>query len=78
MTAPAPTGCLECGGTGLEWRENTSYAEVVYGGADRWQPTGRPCPDCCCGICGQPTDTPPECLACASREEATAKRRDDR
>lgn len=36
-----------------------------------------PCPGCCCGICGATTDTPPECLACFCREDASAKRRAD-
>jgi hypothetical protein len=36
------------------------------------------CSACCCEICGQPTDTPPECLSCAARDEAAAKRRADR
>lgn len=36
------------------------------------------CPGCRCGICGKPTDMPPECKDCAAAEEGMAKRRADR
>jgi hypothetical protein len=45
-------------------------------GSDGYTP--EPCPGCCCEVCGQPTDTPPECARCACAEEARAKRSADR
>ena len=64
----APTACERCEGSraeGMRW-VGGKYFELVA------------CSACCCEICGQPTDTPPECLSCAARDEAAAKRRADR
>ncbi len=37
-----------------------------------------PCPGCSCAICGQTTDTPPECGDCWAAAEAAYERRCDR
>lgn len=67
LRVPAPTPCPRCDGT--------------RSGPLRWTKTGwgcDPCPACCCAVCGQATDTPPECQDCAIREDAAAVRRADR
>ena len=35
------------------------------------------CPDCRCVICGQPTDTPPECGSCYLDNDDLQRRRAD-
>lgn len=67
MTAPAPTACATCGGDGSVKVDGRAPYEVWT-----W------CPACRCGICGQTTDTAPECMACAIREDSAAVRRADR
>ena len=40
-------------------------------------PEARVFPDRPCEVCGQPTNTPPECRGCAIDEDARAVRRED-
>lgn len=54
--------CGSCGGT----RRRGGNNPWVYGG---------PCPACCCLVCGQPTDTPPECGDCFQRADDAARGR---
>jgi hypothetical protein len=70
LLVPAPSVCPTCEG---ERVVGTSILDELDG-----DPPSSPCPDCCCGVCGEPTDTPPECDRCACEDEAAAKRRDDR
>ena len=71
MTVPEPSVCATCDGERV-------VAEDCLKPECRSCPTATlPCPDCCCEVCGKPTDTPPECRDCAVAEETAAKRRAD-
>lgn len=64
-TVPEPSVCEACDGSRLE-----AISVIVpgrYGREIREELTGRPCPDCCCEVCGQPTETPPICRDCEER-----------
>lgn len=61
------TTCTPCNGTGVVGAIDLGEICTLS-----W------CPRCRCQICGQPTDTPPECGPCAIGEETLAKRRADR
>lgn len=64
---PLPTACDVCDGD----------QAVVVGEIDGMVQL-EPCTGCCCGVCGDPTDTPPECARCQTAEDARAVRRADR
>lgn len=66
MTAPAVSTCPDCDG------ETTVVVEV------RGTDVEVPCISCSCSICGQTTDTPPECGDCWARAERAYERRCDR
>lgn len=69
MTAPAPSACPTCHGTGLV-AAMTNDPSVL---------TTRLCPDCHCPICWRPTAAiGGECGDCWTDEDAAAVRREDR
>lgn len=49
-TVPAPTVCPRCDG---------SRTEALIWTGRGWRDVR--CGDCCCEVCGDPTDTPPLC-----------------
>lgn len=61
MTAPAPTACQRCDGEG--W--------IIV--AAPWGTFTYParCDLCTCSMCGETTDTPPECIGCYVEGVAT-------
>lgn len=66
-TLAPPNPCPRCAGSRVD--------SLSWGGGATWRPN--PCTACCCQVCGQPTDTPPECQDCAIRADAAAVRRAD-
>ena len=60
---PAPAPCSTCDGT----------REVPRGAHNG----STPCTSCCCAICGNVTDTPPECGVCFVREESDTRHKSE-
>lgn len=67
MIAPAPAVCQVCDG------DQAVVASEIDG-----MILLEPCPACCCHVCGDPTDTPPECDRCWLAADVAAERRADR
>ena len=66
MSAPTATPCGACLGE--------QFVVVEQRGVD----VEVGCPGCTCAVCGQTTDTPPECGDCWARAETAYERRCDR
>jgi hypothetical protein len=69
-TVVVAAACTACGGARVV--PDPVAERCGYG------PRPRPCPACCCEVCGQPTDTPPECEDCWLDEDQDFKRSQDR
>jgi len=64
-----PSPCARC--------EGTRVGSMRWGGgsAGNWIP--EPCPDCCCEVCGDTTETAPLCARCDIAQDAAYERSQD-